>query len=114
MVRKSLLELVLSSEFLEQIAVGLIGTEKFYGLVRDEIEKVLSSQRAEKVIKGVIADAVAEAMHNMVIGVGDNDILIVPSDGFTDMDFERLTRLLPRNKNIGVIAANDVKILRLS
>jgi len=113
-VQKHLLSLVSSSEILESIAVGLIGTEPFYGLVRDEAVRAVSGETVRAAITKAVQEAVAVALRDSVIVVNDNDILIVPSDGIGEHDFDRLARLIPKDRHIGVIAASDVKLLRLS
>ena len=113
-VRKSLLALASSSEFLEKVAIGLVGTEVFYELVRDEVRDIVSELVVKQAVRGLVDETVREAMRDVVVAVQDNDILIIPSEGISGREFERLATLIPNDKRIGVVAASDVKILRLT
>jgi len=114
MVKKYLLDLASTSDFLELVAVGLMGTEIFYTFVRDEILTAFTTESVKEIVRKEIAAAVSQQMSKVLIAVGDNDILIIPSDGVSGRDFERLAAMMPPSKNIGIISADDVKILRLT
>ena len=113
-MRKSLLALVSSSEFLEKIAVGLMGTEALYGLVTDEVRSALASTRVKAIVADVVANAVKEELGRVVIVVDDNDILLIPSAGITDQEFDKLSSIVPTGRRVGIIAANDVRVLKLT
>ena len=89
MIRRKILEIVSSSDFIETFIGNLCASQDF----RESVLKIKEP---------------------IVVSVGDGDIVIVPSSGISDFDFDLLTRLVPRDRRIGVVAADDVKILRLT
>ena len=114
MVQERLLELVSTSEVLESIAVGLIGTERFYELVKAEIKSSFSRVGVRAIVDEAVSEAVSEGLKHIVITVDENDFLVFPSAGIGSAEFARLTSAIPEGKRVGVIAADDIKILRLT
>jgi len=114
MVQKYLLELVSSSEVLERVAVGLIGTEAIYSLISDEVRSALASSRIKALVADAVKEAVKDEMGRVVIVVDDNDMLVIPSSGISSQEFDKLSSMIPANRRVGVIAADNVRILKLS
>lgn len=114
MVQKYLLELISTSEVLEQIVIGLIGTERFYRVIDDAAANSVTSKVVKAIIEDEVDKAVGEGLSRVVIMVQDHDLLVIPSNGLSATDFTNLTSMLPKGKEIGIVAADDVKILRLT
>ena len=113
-MKKSLLEAASSSEFLEKIAVGLMGTEALYRLVTDEVKTALASARIKALVSDIVSETVKEELSRVVIVIEDNDILVIPSSGLHDAEFDRLSSMIPQGRRVGLVAADDIKILKLT
>lgn len=84
-IKRKILEIVSSSEFVD----SLFGNEEF-------ANRVVS-------LKGPI-----------FIELKDGDMIVIPSSGVNDAGFQNLIDMLPSDRRVGIIAADDVKLLRLT
>lgn len=92
MVQSTLQEIVSGNGFLAMLCQRLYESELFRQML------------------GQVVDEIAPPV---VLSLDDGDIIVVPGN-ITQDDFERISEMLPRKKRIGVISADNVRLLKLS
>ena len=98
----------------EEALREVASTEWFRELVGQIVHETTDSAVFKRHVSAKIKKEIDAKKMAVSVSVDDGDIIVFPNDGISDEDFAMLSAMVPSDKRIGVIAANGIKILKLT
>lgn len=104
-----------SDDEIELIVGKLIGDIRFRALIDGMIDGKFDSPGFKRSVTAKVKSvADKQDAEPIIVRVGESDLLVVPSEGISGDQVEKLVSIMPKDKFLGVIVADGVKVIKMT